>query len=136
MFGKCISDEDVFQVQRMLKKVAHRGPEDGQDVFVDRRVCLAQNGLAVVDLKAPRRPLGNEAGSLWIVADVEAYRRDGDAGATAEPPPVPDGDGRGDDTALVRRVRSRMRPAHRRRVRSRFMTPAGDDCLWLGTRWA
>lgn len=60
----------------MLKKVAHRGPDD-QDFFVDRRVCLAQNGLAVVDLKAPRRPLGNEAGSLWIVADVEAY------GATA-----------------------------------------------------
>src|SRR5690606_22282360 len=72
MFGKCISDEDVFEVQRMLKKVAHRGPDD-QDFFVDRRVCLAQNGLAVVDLKAPRRPLGNEAGSLWIVADVEAY---------------------------------------------------------------
>lgn len=56
----------------MLDKVSHRGPDD-EGFYTDDRVCLGQNGLAIVDLRSRRRPLRNEDGSLCLVGDVEAY---------------------------------------------------------------
>lgn len=72
MFGESSEDGDGYRVRGMLSKLSHRGPDD-EDFYRGDDVCFAQNGLAVVDLEARRRPLSNEDGTLWIVGDVEAY---------------------------------------------------------------
>lgn len=72
MFGESAEGGDGYRVRKMLSKLSHRGPDD-EDFYRDDRACLAQNGLAVVDLEARRRPLGSEDETLWIVGDVEAY---------------------------------------------------------------
>ena len=72
IFRELSGDGDLHQVQLMLDKLSHRGPDD-EGFFSDGHVCLGQNGLAVIDLESRRRPLSNEDKSLWIVGDVEAY---------------------------------------------------------------
>ena len=73
--------EEMSAVQR------HRGP-DGSDIHVEGRVGLANRRLAIVDVAGGRQPIGNEDGTVWMVANGEIYNfralrdRLRDAGAT------------------------------------------------------
>jgi asparagine synthase (glutamine-hydrolysing) len=53
----------------------HRGPDDrGLWWSEDRRVCLAQRRLSIIDLSpAGHQPMGDKDGSLWVTFNGEIY---------------------------------------------------------------
>ncbi len=59
-------------VQRMLRTLAHRGPDDehwiGNDDFV-----LGARRLSIVDVDSGRQPISNETATVWAVQNGELY---------------------------------------------------------------
>lgn len=61
--------------QRMLDRLAHRGP-DGEGTRAVGGAWLGHRRLAVVDLERGAQPLGTAAGDLWLVGDGEVYNHE------------------------------------------------------------
>ena len=58
--------------QRMLNRLAHRGP-DGEGTRQVGRAWLGHRRLAIVDTKGGAQPLAGAGGDLWLVGDGEVY---------------------------------------------------------------
>lgn len=59
-------------LERMKQAIYHRGPdEDGS--FVDDRVAIGMQRLAIVDLAGGQQPMANEDDTIWIVFNGEIY---------------------------------------------------------------
>ena len=68
VFGR----SDPSTVETMLRRIAHRGPDD--HFFVSgRSFTLGTRRLAIVDVEGGRQPLSNETGSVWAVQNGELY---------------------------------------------------------------
>ncbi len=64
---------DRTLLERMTKRLAHRGPDD-DGIVVEGPVGLGHRRLAIVDLSATgHQPMANEDGSIWIVFNGEVY---------------------------------------------------------------
>lgn len=59
-------------VERMSRRIAHRGP-DGDGIRVVDDAVLGTRRLAIIDPSAPSDPLPNADGSLWIAFNGEIY---------------------------------------------------------------
>lgn len=57
---------------RMLRRMAHRGPDDENSVRVGD-CWLGHRRLSIVDPSGGRQPLSTKAGGLWIVGNGEIY---------------------------------------------------------------
>jgi asparagine synthase (glutamine-hydrolysing) len=70
---------DRLLLERMNALQAHRGP-DGQGYFFETagdggvgRVALAMTRLAIIDVAGGQQPIGNEDGTVFLVANGEIY---------------------------------------------------------------
>jgi asparagine synthase (glutamine-hydrolysing) len=64
---------DAGCVDRMLRSLAHRGPDD-QDLYVDSRVAIGYRRLAILDLReVANQPMPNEDGTIQAVFNGEIY---------------------------------------------------------------
>jgi asparagine synthase (glutamine-hydrolysing) len=61
--------------QRMLARLAHRGP-DGEGSRQVGYSWLGHRRLAIVDLEHGGQPMGNGAGDLWLAGDGGIYNHD------------------------------------------------------------
>src|SRR5262245_37405623 len=59
-------------VRRMNGSLAHRGP-DGEGMYVDGPVGIAQRRLSIIDVEGGKQPIFNEDGRLAIVFNGEIY---------------------------------------------------------------
>ena len=64
------SDGDL--VDRMLRSIAHRGPDD-QHQLGDGRAMIGTRRLAIIDLAGGRQPLTNETGEILCTQNGEIY---------------------------------------------------------------
>jgi asparagine synthase (glutamine-hydrolysing) len=60
------------QIERMLAKIAHRGPDDA-GVYIDAHAGLGHRRLSIIDLGTGHQPLANEDETIWIVFNGEIY---------------------------------------------------------------
>jgi asparagine synthase (glutamine-hydrolysing) len=65
-------DFPVSRLHRMIRSIAHRGPDDEQ-IHVEPGVALANRRLAIVDLAGGRQPLSNEDGTIWVAFEGELF---------------------------------------------------------------
>src|SRR3989338_9733691 len=65
-----ISRQDALS--RMVKALAHRGPDD-TGVFIENDVALGANRLSIIDLAGGHQPLHNEDKTIWLVCNGEIY---------------------------------------------------------------
>ncbi len=75
------NDVDLDLLQRMNDALLHRGPdEEGSyrsPAGRERPVaCLAMRRLSIIDLSTGKQPIGNEAGTVWIVYNGEVYNHE------------------------------------------------------------
>src|SRR5437660_1550499 len=56
----------------MLRRIAHRGPDDEFLVF-GRRFTLRARRLAILDVEGGRQPLSNETGTVCAAQNGELY---------------------------------------------------------------
>ncbi len=65
---------DQSLLTRMVAGVSHRGP-DGQGFFLDEKagVGLAHARLGIIDLQTGQQPIGNEDGTVVVVANGEIF---------------------------------------------------------------
>jgi asparagine synthase (glutamine-hydrolysing) len=64
---------DSFLVQRMVKTLEHRGPDD-EGIYIDKNFGLGHRRLSIIDTsKAGRQPMVNKDESLFIVFNGEIY---------------------------------------------------------------
>jgi asparagine synthase (glutamine-hydrolysing) len=61
-----------IDVQRMVRTLNHRGPDDEGSVLLPG-VGLAMRRLAIVDIAGGQQPFANEDGSMQVVANGEIY---------------------------------------------------------------
>src|SRR5215510_2821380 len=59
-------------LQRMLKSLHHRGPDD-EGAYLDDHVALGVCRLSVIDLDTGRQPIANEDGTVQVVLNGEIY---------------------------------------------------------------
>ena len=59
-------------LKRMMKVLAHRGPDDSGS-YIDENVSLGHQRLSIIDLKTGQQPIHNEDKNLWIVFNGEIY---------------------------------------------------------------
>ena len=60
-------------IQRMNKKIAHRGPDD-EGIYIDRNIGLGHQRLSIIDLSpAAHQPMFSEDKSVVIVFNGEIY---------------------------------------------------------------
>jgi asparagine synthase (glutamine-hydrolysing) len=65
--------EDKNVLKRMVKALAHRGPDD-TGFYSDGNVSLGHTRLSIIDLsKKGRQPMSNEDGTIWITYNGETY---------------------------------------------------------------
>ncbi len=57
---------------QMLETMGHRGP-DGLGMYRDAWASLGNVRLSIIDLSGGDQPIGNEDGTLWIVANGEIF---------------------------------------------------------------
>lgn len=67
-----IGDPDTMRDRRMLRRLAHRGP-DGEGATIVGRSWLGHRRLAIVDLDGGAQPLRTPDGDLWLVGNGEIY---------------------------------------------------------------
>jgi asparagine synthase (glutamine-hydrolysing) len=67
-----IRDEDPALVDRMLRTLAHRGPDD-HSVHAEDRVVLGSRRLSIIDLAGGRQPLTDESGGIQATQNGEIY---------------------------------------------------------------
>lgn len=63
---------DLSTLVKMLRTIAHRGPDDEHAVEGDG-FCLGARRLSIVDLEGGRQPLSNEKGDIWVAQNGEIY---------------------------------------------------------------
>ncbi len=63
---------DVADLQRMLERLHHRGPDDSGSKTLEHG-WLGHTRLSIVDLAHGRQPLSNAAGDAWLVGNGEIY---------------------------------------------------------------
>ena len=63
---------DAATVARMVKALAHRGPDD-ELVVGGQHFALGARRLSIVDVAGGRQPLANEAGTVWAAHNGEIY---------------------------------------------------------------
>jgi asparagine synthase (glutamine-hydrolysing) len=61
-------------LERMKLAIYHRGPDENGS-FVDDRVAIGMQRLAIVDLVGGQQPMANEDDSIWIVFNGEIYNQ-------------------------------------------------------------
>lgn len=59
-------------LKRMMRKLAHRGPDDSGS-FIDEYASLGHQRLSIIDLQTGHQPIYNENKTLWIVFNGEVY---------------------------------------------------------------
>jgi asparagine synthase (glutamine-hydrolysing) len=66
---------DKPYLDRMIKTIAHRGPDGaGTWVSADRRVGFGHRRLSIIDLATPAsQPMCNEDGTVWVAFNGEIY---------------------------------------------------------------
>ncbi len=64
--------EKAYVLERMMKKMEHRGP-DGGDTYIGDRAMLGFRRLSIIDLDAGMQPMYNEDGSMVLVFNGEIY---------------------------------------------------------------
>jgi asparagine synthase (glutamine-hydrolysing) len=64
--------EDKGLLQRMMKSLEHRGPDDS-GTYIGRNICLGHRRLSIIDLKTGKQPISNENGTITIVFNGEIY---------------------------------------------------------------
>ncbi|TGD98922.1 asparagine synthase (glutamine-hydrolyzing) [Methylobacterium nonmethylotrophicum] len=64
--------ERAAEVEAMLDRLAHRGPDEA-GVVADARVALGAVRLRIVDLALGQQPMGDESGRWWIAFNGEVY---------------------------------------------------------------
>ena len=67
---------DVAAGERMLARIAHRGPDGRGAVSVGGEAWLGHCRLAIVDVERGEQPLGTAGGGLWMVGNGEIYNHD------------------------------------------------------------
>ncbi|MDY7231858.1 asparagine synthase (glutamine-hydrolyzing) [Hyalangium rubrum] len=67
-----LSPPTLEQLGRMAAALRHRGP-DASGLFRDARAGLAHTRLAIVDPAGGQQPLGNAAGTVWLVFNGEIF---------------------------------------------------------------
>jgi asparagine synthase (glutamine-hydrolysing) len=67
-----LRDGDGDLVDRMLRSLAHRGPDD-QFADGDNRTRLGARRLAIIDLEGGRQPLADESGQILATQNGEIY---------------------------------------------------------------
>ena len=70
--NKSPKKEKKEQIELMLKRIAHRGP-DSKGVFVDDDIALGFRRLSIIDVKGGSQPIYNEDNSLAIIFNGEIY---------------------------------------------------------------
>jgi len=74
--GKVVFDGqqrvDPSLVERMLKTIAHRGPDD-DGMYCGGQAVLGHRRLSIIDLSTGKQPITNEDRSVWIVFNGEIY---------------------------------------------------------------
>jgi asparagine synthase (glutamine-hydrolysing) len=68
VFGKA----DSATVTTMLRRIAHRGPDD-EFLVSGRQFTLGARRLAILDVEGGRQPLSNETGTVWAAQNGEIY---------------------------------------------------------------
>jgi asparagine synthase (glutamine-hydrolysing) len=63
---------DPAELERMLERLAHRGPDDHGSVAVGRS-WLGHRRLSIVDVAGGRQPLVNDGEDVWLVGNGEVY---------------------------------------------------------------
>ncbi len=63
------------EVERMLGRLTHRGPDDEGEVSVGD-AWLGHRRLSIVDVDGGRQPFVNEAGDVWLVGNGEVYNHE------------------------------------------------------------
>lgn len=72
-YGEADRTVDRRLLERMLRAIAHRGP-DGEGVHVDGPVGLGHRRLSIVDLsETGRQPMASDDGALWTTYNGEFY---------------------------------------------------------------
>jgi asparagine synthase (glutamine-hydrolysing) len=63
---------DSAELERMLERLAHRGPDDSGSISVG---CswLGHRRLSIVDVAGGRQPLVNDGADVWLVGNGEVY---------------------------------------------------------------
>jgi len=65
-------DEKEQQIQKMMDRIIHRGPDDSGK-FVDEGAALGFRRLSIIDLKGGNQPIFNENDSKAIIFNGEIY---------------------------------------------------------------
>ncbi len=65
-------DFPVPRLRRMIRSIAHRGPDDEQ-IHVEPGVAMSVRRLSIVDLAGGRQPIANEDGSIWVAFEGELF---------------------------------------------------------------
>ncbi|HEX8103168.1 MAG TPA: asparagine synthase B [Solirubrobacteraceae bacterium] len=66
---------DAAALERMLERLAHRGPDDDGCVGVGD-AWLGHRRLSIVDVDGGRQPLVTAGGELWLVGNGEVYNHE------------------------------------------------------------
>ncbi len=66
---------DADGLERMLTRIAHRGPDDSGRVGVGRS-WLGHRRLSIVDVAGGQQPLVNVGADAWLVGNGEVYNHD------------------------------------------------------------
>lgn len=74
MCGICgvIGENDGSALQSMLRRLIHRGPDEG-GIYRQPGVALGARRLRVIDPAGGRQPVRNERGTVWAVMNGEIY---------------------------------------------------------------
>src|SRR5215207_5322726 len=56
----------------MAGELRHRGP-DGTGLYLDGRLGMVSNRLAIIDLAGGDQPLSDESGRFWVMQNGEIY---------------------------------------------------------------
>jgi len=64
--------DDVAELERMLERLAHRGPDDSGSVSLAHG-WLGHTRLSIVDLDGGRQPLASADGGVYLVGNGEVY---------------------------------------------------------------
>jgi asparagine synthase (glutamine-hydrolysing) len=62
--------------ERMLRRLAHRGPDDTGSVTVSDRAWLGHTRLSIVDVEGGHQPLSSEEAEMWLVGNGEIYNHE------------------------------------------------------------
>ncbi|MFP5022756.1 asparagine synthase-related protein [Pseudonocardia phyllosphaerae] len=66
---------DPGKYERMLARVAHRGPDD-TGVQIVGNTWLGHQRLSIMDVSGGRQPLSDAAGTAWIIGNGEIYNHE------------------------------------------------------------